>query len=153
MKTKIMEVNMYNVAIDLFEKQMSEWGYSKNKQNLFMRFYESEIRECTNEMVQDHINDGASISLEEVPFPHSNWVLVYISGILKSASPYTPHAVDDEKVEKFDRKRDGYSVKNYLNGDIYEGRWKDNKREGKGLMKYTDDSEYDGEWKDDKPNG
>lgn len=41
----------------------------------------------------------------------------------------------------------------YVNGELYEGRWKFNKRHGKGRHIYLDYSIYDGDWANDKRNG
>jgi hypothetical protein len=150
---KDLQENVYKVAMEIFQQHMDEWRYPKNKQDLFKRFYDDEIMDCAKEMVQDHLNEMTTYSLEN---PNPERVTVYISGVLRSASPQRPIVTEDEKVQYdyyADKMRDGYSTKNYENGEKYEGEWKDDKREGMGFMKYSDKSEYYGEWKDDKPNG
>ena len=42
---------------------------------------------------------------------------------------------------------------NYLNGDKYEGSWKDQKRNGIGTCYYTNKEKYDGEWANNMKNG
>jgi hypothetical protein len=45
----------------------------------------------------------------------------------------------------------GLGLMVYVNGDQYEGNWKDNKRHGTGTMKYYyDGNSYTGNWEDDK---
>ena len=41
----------------------------------------------------------------------------------------------------------------FKDGDIYDGEWKNNKREGKGKYTFKDGDIYDGEWKNDKYEG
>lgn len=38
----------------------------------------------------------------------------------------------------------------YLNGDIYEGQFKDGLRSGQGVMRTANGMKYEGEWKEDK---
>jgi hypothetical protein len=44
-------------------------------------------------------------------------------------------------------------VQKYLNGDIYEGVWKEGKKEGYGVQKYLNGDVYEGEWKNDLRHG
>ena len=44
-------------------------------------------------------------------------------------------------------------LKEYANGDVYDGELKDDKRNGRGKITYEDGDVYDGEWKDDSKNG
>ena len=41
----------------------------------------------------------------------------------------------------------------HINGNKYEGEFKNDKREGKGIMLYNDGDKYEGEFKDDKKDG
>jgi hypothetical protein len=41
----------------------------------------------------------------------------------------------------------------YVNGDVYEGEWKDGKQHGKGKMTWVIGRVYEGEWKDGKMAG
>lgn len=49
----------------------------------------------------------------------------------------------------------GYSVGtlSYMNGEKYEGDWKEDRKEGVGKWYYTNGCYYDGEWKNDSMNG
>ena len=38
----------------------------------------------------------------------------------------------------------------YLNGDEYNGEWKEDLKDGFGIMKYNNRDEYNGNWKNDK---
>jgi len=40
-----------------------------------------------------------------------------------------------------------------VNGDSYDGEWKEGKREGRGIYEFANGDSYDGEWKEDKPEG
>ena len=40
-----------------------------------------------------------------------------------------------------------------MNGDVYDGEWKDGNRDGRGVMNYRDRGVYDGEFRDDWRNG
>jgi hypothetical protein len=44
------------------------------------------------------------------------------------------------------RKRHGYGVMKYNNGDVYVGGWEDDKRKGYGIMKYKNGKVYVGMW-------
>lgn len=55
------------------------------------------------------------------------------------------------KVEKY-KKKDGYGKMIYMNGEIYEGYWKNNLREGKGKL-YFINGYYDCNWVNDYQNG
>jgi len=46
-----------------------------------------------------------------------------------------------------------YVVKNYANGDKFEGQIKDGKRHGQGTFHSADGDKYIGEYKDDKMHG
>ena len=38
----------------------------------------------------------------------------------------------------------------YLDGDVYEGEWKDDKADGIGIYNHTDGAHYEGKWMEDK---
>ena len=38
----------------------------------------------------------------------------------------------------------------YIDGDVYEGDWKDDKAHGYGFYNHTDGARYEGEWFEDK---
>ncbi len=44
-------------------------------------------------------------------------------------------------------KQHGYGIYEYLNGDVYEGEWKDGLRNGKGIYTTANGKKYEGEWK------
>ena len=44
----------------------------------------------------------------------------------------------------------GYGIYNYVNGDIYEGDFKEGKMHGWGYYKFNNGNEYHGQWADDK---
>jgi len=41
----------------------------------------------------------------------------------------------------------------YVDGDRYEGEWKDGRMHGKGAYHYSNGDKYEGEWKEDKRHG
>src|SRR5689334_13036979 len=41
----------------------------------------------------------------------------------------------------------------YINGERYDGDWKNNRKDGKGIMIFLNGDKYDGEWKNDKMHG
>jgi len=48
----------------------------------------------------------------------------------------------------------GYNYKDYADGSVYEGNWKDGKRYGAGKYTFASGNmSYDGYWKDDKRHG
>ena len=49
--------------------------------------------------------------------------------------------------------KEGKGKKEYRDGRLYEGEWKNNKREGKGIEKYPDGAIYEGEFKTDLKEG
>ena len=50
------------------------------------------------------------------------------------------------------RKRNGYGLNYYLNGDKYDGLWRDDKKDEYGIFYGSNGDKYDGEWKDDNRN-
>ena len=48
---------------------------------------------------------------------------------------------------------DGYGIKRYNTGDVYDGQWKGNQKSGKGTYTWKNGDKYEGEWLDDKMNG
>lgn len=40
-----------------------------------------------------------------------------------------------------------------MDGDRYEGEWKDGRMHGKGAYHYSNGDKYEGEWKEDKRHG
>ena len=40
-----------------------------------------------------------------------------------------------------------------INGDKYNGDWKDGKKDGKGEFEDSNGNKYNGDWKDDAKNG
>jgi hypothetical protein len=40
-----------------------------------------------------------------------------------------------------------------VNGNRYDGEWKENQRNGLGIHTFLSGHRYDGEWKEDKRNG
>ena len=44
----------------------------------------------------------------------------------------------------------GRMTRGMVNGDVYDGEYKDDKRNGRGKHTYANGDVYDGEWKDDK---
>ena len=58
------------------------------------------------------------------------------------------------KGELLDGNRHGEGIYYYVNGDIYEGNWKNNKKDGEGTLVYQNDSRtYVGQFKNDLFNG
>jgi len=49
--------------------------------------------------------------------------------------------------------RDGNNRKEYPNGDVYVGEWKDGRKNGKGIMTYANGDTYDGNWVDGNKEG
>jgi len=49
--------------------------------------------------------------------------------------------------------KEEYGIMKYNNGDIYEGNWKKDKKEGEGIMKYKNGDEFNGEWNNDLKEG
>ena len=47
----------------------------------------------------------------------------------------------------------GYGVIIYVNGNIYEGEFKNGKRDGQGTLTWTDGEKYEGEWKNGNYHG
>jgi len=47
----------------------------------------------------------------------------------------------------------GHGIMNYINGDNYNGDWKNNNKEGSGVMMYHTGDTYIGKWKNDLKNG
>ena len=47
----------------------------------------------------------------------------------------------------------GKGQKEYKDGRLFEGEWKNNKREGNGFERYADGDVYEGEFKNDKKEG
>jgi hypothetical protein len=37
----------------------------------------------------------------------------------------------------------------HVDGDVYEGEWKEDKANGRGVYTHANGSKYEGEWKDD----
>ena len=56
-------------------------------------------------------------------------------------------------VQHKQKKRNGYAVFKWANGDSYHGQLVDNKREGYGMMKWPYIDEYHGQWKNHGRNG
>jgi hypothetical protein len=52
-----------------------------------------------------------------------------------------------------DGKPNGQGTYSYVNGDRYKGQFKDNKYDGQGTLTFADKSRYEGQYKDGKPNG
>ena len=50
-------------------------------------------------------------------------------------------------------KAEGHGVCMYVNGDKYEGEWKQDLRWGWGKQTYTDGDLYEGEWKNNAMDG
>ena len=44
-------------------------------------------------------------------------------------------------------------MKKFLNGDKYDGEWKDGKMHGKGVYTYINGDQYEGEYSDNVING
>ena len=43
--------------------------------------------------------------------------------------------------------RQGYGVRRYRSGNVYEGEWMANNRHGQGIMRWVDlDESYNGQW-------
>ncbi len=51
------------------------------------------------------------------------------------------------------RKKNGYAVYKWADGDSYHGQWVDDNREGYGMCKWANKDEYHGQWKNDGRNG
>ena len=49
--------------------------------------------------------------------------------------------------------RNGYGVKNWINGDRYEGNWVKDIREGKGIFYWANGNTYDGDWLNGRQHG
>ena len=43
-----------------------------------------------------------------------------------------------------DNKRQGQGIKQWLNGDKYQGLWKNDERDGQGLFTWSNGNTYDG---------
>ena len=41
----------------------------------------------------------------------------------------------------------------FLDGDVYQGDWKDDKAHGQGFYNHTDGARYEGQWFEDKQHG
>ena len=52
-----------------------------------------------------------------------------------------------------DNKLNGYGTLYYKNGNKYEGEWKNNKKNGKGLFLFSNDLKYEGEFKNNLFDG
>ena len=44
-------------------------------------------------------------------------------------------------------------ILNQVNGDVYDGEWRDDKCNGKGIMDYANGDRYDGNWKNNMKSG
>ena len=49
--------------------------------------------------------------------------------------------------------QEGYGVLMYVNGERYEGQWKDDKAHGKGTLTYMHGDRYVGEWAEAMKHG
>lgn len=52
-----------------------------------------------------------------------------------------------------ENKRNGYGIYCYINGDTYEGEWRDHVRHGKGTYICKDGTKYIGQWRKGKMHG
>jgi len=41
----------------------------------------------------------------------------------------------------------------HVDGDVYEGEWRDDKASGKGVYRHYNGAKYEGEWHDDYQHG
>jgi len=82
--------------------------------------------------------------------------------LVKKTTESGPTDLRDKKFMKFigfygervNDKKSGKGKYYYLNGDFYDGEWKDDMKEGFGVYHfYAKDSKYQGEWKADKMHG
>ena len=48
---------------------------------------------------------------------------------------------------------DGYGIKRYNTGDVYDGQWKENQRSGRGTYTWKNGDKYVGEWADNNRSG
>ena len=48
---------------------------------------------------------------------------------------------------------EGYGIRYYINGDNYKGEWKNGNAEGYGIKYFNNGDKYKGEWKNDKMEG
>jgi hypothetical protein len=47
-------------------------------------------------------------------------------------------------------RKNGKGILTFLNGEVYEGNFKDDLKHGKGILKYTSGNFFEGEWEFDK---
>jgi len=70
---------------------------------------------------------------------------------LASATPSLEEEYEGERNEK--NEKHGKGKLTYVNGDVYEGNWKNNKRNGEGTIVFQNKTTYTGRWSNDRIHG
>jgi len=56
-------------------------------------------------------------------------------------------------VGELDNVKNGWGIMTWMDGNRYEGHWKNDKREGKGTLIWANGTKYEGDWKNSKIEG
>ena len=157
---KDLNVNFFVIAnkSDLYEDQdISKEEGERYAKSINASFYETSAtdHECIEYLFYDIIKKYENIIKRKATIKKENDIDNKNKNMNKKQKIIKNYGNGDiyEGELNDNGKKNGFGKMDYNNGDKYTGNWKNDKREGEGIMEYKNRESYEGDWKNDMKNG